>query len=100
MTDCYVARSDQVAARDIGGELMILSFRDSSLFSLNPTAALLWHAADGATPLARIVERDICAAFEVDAATALRDAEELVRSLAEHGILRVSPQPMPAGGEP
>ncbi len=68
----YIARSPDVAARRIGGELMIMSGRDSSLFSLNETAAALWEAADGATPLAGIVEREICACFEVDPAEALR----------------------------
>jgi hypothetical protein len=95
----YIARAPDVAARMIGGELMIMSSRTSSLFSLNETAALLWQAADGVTPLSEIVEREICGPFEVDAATALRDTEELARQLAEHGILRLSESPLrdPAG---
>lgn len=92
----YIARAPDVAARMIGGELMIMSSRTSSLFSLNETAALLWQAADGVTPLAEIVERDICSSFDVDAATALRDTEALAGELAEHGILRISAQPLPS----
>jgi hypothetical protein len=64
------------------------------LFSLNETATAIWQAADGATPLAEIVQRSVCARFEVDAATALRDAEELVEGLAKHGILKVSDLPI------
>lgn len=90
----YIARSTDVAARMFGDELMIMSGKDSSLFSLNETASLLWQAADGVTPLADIVEHKLCAAFAVDAATALRDAEKLAAQLAEHGILRVSQQPL------
>jgi hypothetical protein len=86
----YVARSTKVAARMVGDELMIMSGKDSTLFALNGTAALIWEAADGMTPLEQIVERDICAKFDVDLATALRDAEELVAGLATHGILFVS----------
>jgi hypothetical protein len=93
----YIARAPEVAARMIGGELMIMSSRTSSLFSLNETAALLWQAADGVTPLAEIVERQICGSYEVDAATALRDTQELAAQLADHGILRVSGQPMEQG---
>lgn len=98
MTDSlYILRSDNVAARKIGDELMIMSARDSALFSLNETAALLWQAADGVTPLAEIVARDICPAFDIDADTALRDAAELAQGLAERGILQVGNQPFAAG---
>jgi hypothetical protein len=73
---------------------MIMSGRDSALFSLNETAALLWQAADGTTPLAEIVQLKICPAFEVNMATAMDDAKTLAMQLAEHGILRISDQPM------
>jgi hypothetical protein len=90
----YVARATHVAARMIGGEMMIMSGRDSSLFSLNTTASAIWQAADGVTPLAALVEAHICTAYEVDRDVALRDAEEVVRDLASHGILRVSDTPI------
>lgn len=93
----YILRSDNVAARQIGDELMIMSARDSALFSLNETAAALWRAADGTTPLADIVMRDICPAFDIDADTALRDATELAHGLAERGILQVGEQPFDTG---
>lgn len=94
MSALYLARARHVAARRIGGEVMVMSGRDSSLFSLNETAALLWEAADGVTPLAVIVERDICAAYEVGPEEALRDAGEVARDLARHGILVLSEAPM------
>ena len=96
--ETYIARAHDVAARLIGDEMMIMSGRNSSLFSLNETAAVLWQAADGVTPLSRIVERDICTRFEIDAESALRDAEQVAAALAEHGILRVAPSPI-AGPE-
>ena len=79
MSAVYIARSREVAARMLGGEMMIMSARDSTLFSLNATASAIWKAADGVTPLAEIVEQHVCAAFEVDPAVALPDAEELVQ---------------------
>lgn len=90
----YVARSTKVAARMVGDEMMIMSGRDSTLFALNATAAVLWEAADGVTPLEDIVERHICTKFEVDPKTALADAEEMLAKLAEHGIVVVSDVPM------
>jgi hypothetical protein len=94
MSKLYVARAKGVAARKIGSEMMVMSGRDSTLFTLNPTATIIWQAADGATPLEQIVEREICAEFEVQSAEALPDAEALARQLAAHGILQVSEQPI------
>jgi hypothetical protein len=74
----------------IGNEMMILSARDSKLFSLNETAAAIWQAADGITPLTTIVELCVCSNFDVEPGTALRDAEELVAELALHGVVRLS----------
>lgn len=96
----YIARSPRVAARMIEDEMMIMSGLDSSLFSLNPTASVLWQAADGLTPLAEIVEHRICAQFDVDAEEALRDAEELIEALSRHGILQWSDAPIPNAAAP
>jgi hypothetical protein len=96
----YVARSRRVAARMVGDEMMIMSGRDSTLFALNATAAVLWEAADGVTPLPDIVARHICARFDVDLSTALADAEEMLGQLAGHGIMIVSDVPIPTAGTP
>ena len=61
----YLLREHNVAARRIGDELMIMSAKDSALFSLNETAAILWEAADGNTALADIVARGIVAPAEL-----------------------------------
>ena len=98
-TPLYILRSENVAARRIGEELMIMSARDSALFSLNETAAILWNAADGITSLTDIVARDICPQFDIDAATALHDAREAADGLASHGILRVSATPFAGTAE-
>ncbi len=91
--DKFISRSRDVAARMLGGEMMIMATRDSSLFSLNETATVLWQAADGVTPLREIVEREIVARFEVDSETAYNDALELVEDLARHGIMKVTDEP-------
>lgn len=97
MSVLYVARNPRVAARSLDGEMMIMSGRDSTLFTLNKTATILWQAADGATPLEQIVQQKICTEYEVDAGEALRDAEALARDLANHGILQVSEEPIARG---
>jgi len=91
----YVARSPRIAARMLGEEMLVMSGQSSTLFMLNPTATILWQAADGVTPLDEIVERRICSEFEVNPEEALRDAEVLAEDLAKHGILQISEQPIP-----
>ncbi len=91
--DKYISRGEHVAARMLGGEMMIMSIRDSALFSLNETASAIWQAADGATGLRQIVERSILARFDIDPETAYRDAIELVEGLAEYGILKLADEP-------
>ncbi len=88
----YVARDTHVASRLMGGEMMIMSTRDSTLFTLNSVATAIWEAADGVTPLDEIVANRICGEFDVSPEIAMKDAETLVNQLAGHGILIVSPE--------
>ncbi|MFZ0737247.1 MAG: PqqD family protein [Candidatus Acidiferrales bacterium] len=90
----YIARGKGIAARMLGDEMMIMSGKDSTLFSLNEVASIIWEAADGITPLDEIVERRICPEFDVEHSEALRDAEALAQELAGHGILLMSDQPI------
>ena len=94
MNDKYIARSTQIAARLLDGEMMIMSAVDSTLFTLNETATAIWNAADGVTPLREIVEQKVCQEFEVPPEAAYQDALSLVEELAQRGILLVSDQPI------
>jgi len=94
MSKLYMARNPRAAARSLDGEMMIMSGRDSTLFTLNRTATILWQSADGATPLDEIVEKKICAEFEVAPTEALADAESLARELAGNEILQISDRPI------
>ena len=86
----YVARGTDVASRLMGGEMMVMSTRDSTLFSLNSVATVIWEAADGVTPLDEIVANRICKEYDVSPEVAMKDAEALIEQLASHGILIVS----------
>jgi hypothetical protein len=103
MSKLYLARNPRVAARGLDGEMMIMSGRDSTLFTLNKTATILWKAADGNTALDDIVQQRICTQFDVEPTEALHDAEVLARELASHEILQISEQPIlpsnPRAGE-
>jgi len=75
--------------------MMIMSAADSTFFTLNEVATAIWQAADGHTPLSDIVANKICSEFEVDPTEASHDAEQFVNELSQHGILLVSPEPIP-----
>jgi len=94
MPETYIARSTAIAARMLGGEMMIMSALDSTFFTLNEVATVIWQAADGKTPLSEIVERRVCGEFEIEPEVARQDAEQFVSQLSEHGILLVSDHPM------
>jgi hypothetical protein len=94
MREKYIARSSAIAARMLGGEMMVMSAMDSTFFTLNEVATAIWQAADGHTPLSQIVANRICEEFDVEPAVAELDAEQFVEELSHHGILLVSERPI------
>lgn len=94
MNNLYVARNTAIAARALGEETMVMSAADSTLFTLDEVASVIWEAADGKTPLDQIVVDRICAQYDIAPEVAFQDAKALVESLAQHGILRLSDQPL------
>ncbi len=72
---------------------MVMSAVDSTFFTLNEVATVIWQAADGKTPLSAIVANRVCPTFDVEPDVATRDAEQFVEQLSQHGILRVSDHP-------
>ncbi len=92
MPEGYPAQNPRAAWRVYEGEAVIVSPEDSTLHTLNPVGTFIWEAADGRTPLGAIVER-VCAAFEVDHASAARDATTFVELLCRRGLLTVLQAP-------
>ena len=90
----FVARSNAIAARVLGTETMVMSATDSTLFTLDEVATVIWESADGATSLEEIVANKICTQYDITPEIALKDAEGLVEELAEHGLLLLSDQPI------
>ncbi len=95
--DCvYIARSSAIAARALAGEMMVMNAADSTFFTMNEVATVIFQAADGHTPLREIVRDRVCVQFDVDPQQAQADAEQFVAELSSHGILLVSNQPLTA----
>ena len=81
----------EVVVRRVGREALLVPVRNrvgdlDSIFTLNETAILVWEAIDGHTPLDAVVDR-ICRDYDVERGRAAADAEEIVRSLIEAGLL-------------
>jgi hypothetical protein len=94
MSEKYIAKSTAIAARMLGGEMMVMSAVDSTFFTLNEVATVIWQAADGRTPLSAIISDRVCPQFDVEPDIAKRDAEQFVEELSGHGILQVSDHPI------
>lgn len=96
MSETYIARSSAIAARMLAGEMMVMNSMDSTFFTLNEVATVIWQAADGHTPLREIVRKSVCEQFDVDPEQAQTDAEQFVAELSTHGILLVADHPLEA----
>src|SRR5208282_1444582 len=90
----YIARSSAIAARALAGEMMVMKAADSTFFTMNEVATVIFQAADGRTPLREIVRDLVCEQFDVDPEQAQADAAQFVAELSSHGILLVSDQPL------
>ena len=88
MPEHYPEQNPKAAWRVYDGEAVIVSPEDSTLHTLNAVGTVIWEAADGRTALEVIVAR-VCDEFEVDPATAARDAAAFVESLTQRGLLTV-----------
>jgi hypothetical protein len=93
--DGYPIQNPRAAWRVYEGEAVIVSPEDSTLHTLNAVGTLIWEAADGRTALEAIVGR-VCEAFDVDRATAVRDATTFVELLCRRGLLTIQDTPAEA----
>jgi hypothetical protein len=94
-TEMYLTQSADIASRTIGEDTVIMSTQDSTIFMLNSVGTAIWNAADGATPLSRIIQERVCAEFDVTDEQAFADAKEFIDELSKHGILLISDTPVP-----
>jgi Coenzyme PQQ synthesis protein D (PqqD) len=94
-TEMYLTQSADIASRTLGDDTIIMSTLDSTVFMLNSVGSAIWNAADGATPLSKIIREQVCAEFDVNNEEAFADAKEFVDELVKHGILLVSDAPVP-----
>jgi Coenzyme PQQ synthesis protein D (PqqD) len=89
--DVRFVRNQEVVARKIQGELIIVPVRRgvgdlNSLYTMNPVGAALWDFLTEGHTVGEMVER-VCDEFEVTAAEAQRDIAVFLDSLVEEKLI-------------
>jgi hypothetical protein len=85
--DAAYAPSDDVVARELEGEIVIIPLVsdigdiEDELYTLNETGQAIWRRLDGRTPL-RAVAAELASQFAAAAGDVERDVLGLVRELA------------------
>ncbi len=87
MTDQIVARSEDLEAREVEDELVLLDLRTQTYLSLNPTGAHLWPLMVEGTDRAALVAA-LCDRHHIEIAVAERDVDALVAQLREANLLQ------------
>ncbi len=84
-----VSACDDVVAREVAGEAVLLNLASGTYFGLNDTGSMIWQMIEENS--ASIAE--ICDAveeeYDVEREDAERDVLALVEQLVEHGLLMV-----------
>ena len=93
---CYEKVGDFVE-RCIAGETLLVPVTSGvadleAIFVLNGTAAVVWEALDGNTPVTSLVD-SVASTFDVSAEDARRDVAEFLTNLERDGLVRVRAAP-------
>lgn len=91
MTDQIVARSEDLEAREVEDELVLLDLRTQTYLSLNPAGAHLWPLMVQGTDRDALVDA-LRQRHDISVEVAERDVDALVAQLREADLLQ------PAGG--
>ena len=84
--DITLKQNKDTAYRVLDGEAVIVDLDSSELYSLNPTATVIWEACEEETTLAEVVDR-IVEEFEVEREVAEVDCVGFVEDFFDKGLL-------------
>lgn len=86
--DSRVQFSENVLARDLGEEMVLLDLDSESYFGLDPVGARIWHLLQEYGSLNDVC-RQMLGEYEVDRDVLEADLVEWIDSLAEAGLVRI-----------
>lgn len=78
--------SDDVVAREVGDETMLLDLASGTYFGLNPVGGLFWKMLEEGRALAE-ARAALLEEFDVDEATLDQDLSALLTDLVEKGLV-------------
>jgi PqqD family protein of HPr-rel-A system len=84
-------KRDDVSARVIAGETVVLDRDGGRVHQLNATASYVWERCDGRASAAEIA-RDLAEKYDVEPDRAADDVASLVGQFQELGLLESAPQ--------
>ncbi|MGO8871769.1 MAG: PqqD family protein [Acidimicrobiales bacterium] len=79
-------RRDRVMMQQVEGDSVLLDIDTGEYFSLNEVGGRVWELCDGTRSVESIADA-ICTEYDVERATAMRDADELLADLAGAGLV-------------
>jgi Coenzyme PQQ synthesis protein D (PqqD) len=79
-------RRDRVMVQQVEGSSVLLDIDSGEYFALNEVGGRVWELCDGSRSVASIAA-SLGSEYDVDGATALRDAGELLVRLAGAGLV-------------
>lgn len=84
-----IKQNKDTAYRVLDGEAVIVDLESSELYSLNPTATVIWETCEEEVTLEEVVDR-VVEEFEVEREVAEEDCIEFVEEFSENGLLLVT----------
>ena len=86
----YPKKRNDVNARSINLEIVVLDRQNGFIHQLNQTASFVWELCDGESSLEEIATR-MTEAFEVDFSNAMSDVRKVIQQLHDIGLLEAKP---------
>jgi len=77
-----------VAARLIGGKMVLVRSPLSTMYTLNPVGSEIWNCLEDQNQVGKIVEH-IVAKFDVSREVGNRDVQEFLEQLVEMDLIRI-----------
>lgn len=84
-----IAVSQDVIARDVGGETVLLHLDSGTYFGLNAVGGRIWQMLDSASATVGDLATAITEEFDVSQAEAEADILDLARNLLDQGLVDV-----------
>jgi hypothetical protein len=84
----YPIKTKDTAHRVLSDEAIVVNFKNSFFYSLNPVGTFIWERCDGRHSLAQIAQ-ELAAEYDVTPEEAARDCREFIDSLVEQGLLHL-----------